>query len=200
MTFEFKPFPNWGYATRKLTEKNLQPITDEVEAILADNSNAVFFAQGGTEEAYQLSDKVCKHLEYLLIKTTRDYSNHMPAYKKDMPPLKCINANLVIQKPGETIVQQRPLGYFHFCLFYRIPYTIANEQRYDADRSGMMELSYTDVTGTIIHMTVPADSSYNGTLILLPWNVSTITYPFRSTTENKLVITGALRAPSQLDK
>jgi hypothetical protein len=193
LTYEFKQFPNWGYCTKQLSEKNLQPIIAEVDSILNQETVGEFNEGGHVEMSYWLSERTRLHLEYLMVSTLREYRQNDPAYlSSNQPKLTVSRVNLYVQQPQESMGLHRFQGAFNWCLFLRVPYTLENERQHDRDRSGLLELSYTDVTGSIIHMAVPADRSWEGRLIIYPGNVSSTVYPFRSTPDARVVLTGAL--------
>lgn len=88
------------------------------------------------------------------------------------------------------------LGVYSFIIFLNIPYNIEEEFKYGPGidsvkpKNGTLEFHYSDFQGRISTMTIPADNSWHGRMILFPADLCHSVNPFYSSDEYRITISG----------
>jgi hypothetical protein len=90
-------------------------------------------------------------------------------------------------------------GAFSFVLWVKIPYTIEEEKQFtnyvpsDRNYAGTFSFYFTNILGLISPWTIPADKTYEGTMILFPAALNHMVYPFYSSDDYRISISGNLK-------
>jgi hypothetical protein len=197
-------FPNFGYAAAKLTEKEMESILAEVNEIQSDFSKAKPMQEGLVGNLQH---------EYAIIKN-RDLLEHM-ARQLILGFAQSFNYKIrpdmeyTLDRPWVNFQRKHefnPLhnhsGNFSFVLWVKIPYTVEEEKKYtnyvleDRNVAGSFSFQYIDILGGLTPWNIPTDKSFEGTMILFPALLNHTVYPFFSSDEYRISISGnmAVRA------
>ena len=138
--------------------------------------------------------------ELNLLKTT--YENYFNRYLKS---LNCCTHNVAFvlnnvwvnfQKKYEFNPIHNHSGVYSFVIWVKVPYKLIDEKQFSPGREANCALSgkfcfvYTDVLGAIHQHTIPVDSSYEGKIILFPAKMSHTVYPFFSSDDYRISVSG----------
>jgi hypothetical protein len=201
---EYEYFNNLGIVKTKLTDSELQPIKDEINEIQNNFFGSVKYNNklaGNIEHQYQLV-KTCKYIEQLIWPYTQVYEQQFDYLKK----INIINQNLPLgldnlvwvnfMKKYEFNPAHYHSGVFSFVLWIDIPYSIEDEIKQNncinSNRRvpGHFEFLYTDSLGKITSFSIPVDKTYNNTLIVFPSSLMHLVYPFATSDEYRISVSG----------
>jgi len=193
---DIRQLPNVGYLEHEFTEKQLRQVWTDVEAIQADFAKATPIQQGlagQIEHSYLLSEKTRLHLEYLMAPLTRRLHEAFPVFERDLtlsPPW--VN----FQKKHEFNPTHLHTGILSWVLWLQIPYTSEEEKAKGPGRgankavNGEFEFVYASITGTLNQYQLPVDKSWEGRLVLFPSQLNHAVYPFYSSDEYRISVSG----------
>jgi hypothetical protein len=195
-------FPNIGFMGCNLSDDEFLPILEEVLEI-----------QKNFSQATPMNDKLIGHIEheYLMTKThslierlaMEMSSRYQIAYQSFKLPekykLSMDGAWVNFQKKHEFNPLHNHSGDFSFVIYVKIPYTIEEETKYTAkvpahfQVPGSFLFHYTDALGQIAPWCIPTDQSYERRMILFPAKMMHTVYPFYSSDDFRISISGNLR-------
>jgi hypothetical protein len=193
-------FPNFGFVGAKLTEAEFAPILAEVAEIQNDFAKAVPMQQslvGQLAHEYKMV-KNHDHLEQLARNLILGFGQAFNYKTRAIEEYKAGDSWVNFQRKGEFNPLHSHSGNFSYVLWVKIPYTIEEEKAAtsyvaeDRNCSGCFTFQYTDVLGSINPWQVPADKSYEGTMILFPALMNHSVHPFFSSDEYRISISGNL--------
>lgn len=201
MNIENYDFPNFGYLVADLPKETLIALSKRIDKIIENPDHEINYSEklvANIKRSYDLSDSK-KILEDHVIELIKEYDRKYPGYilSKD-----CISAEtsigihdvwVNIQKAGEINPNHCHPGIFSFVIWMYVPYTVKDQQINlpGAPVNGLFEFTYTQITGTINHIVLPADRSWQGKICLFPSSMQHCVYPFNSNNPNDLRITVA---------
>ena len=90
-------------------------------------------------------------------------------------------------------------GLYSFAIWHKVPYTMKDEKErlasmMDNDfRAGMFAFFFSDPSGKITQEALPVDKSWEGKVALFPANLNHCVYPFYTSDEYRISISGNLR-------
>ena len=90
-------------------------------------------------------------------------------------------------------------GLYSFVIWHKVPYTMKDEKErlasmMDNDfRAGMFAFFFSDPSGKITQEALPVDKSWEGKVALFPANLNHCVYPFYTSDEYRISISGNLR-------
>lgn len=196
-------FPNYGYLSIKLNDEQVKPILNEVREIEQDFTKAEpanYGLAGNIKKEFRLI-KSKQYLEQLIFPFLNDYdshfrytnsikilSNHLPVFLQET----WVN----FQAKGEFNPIHDHSGIYSFVLWLQIPYTIDDEllSGPGADSldpvSGYFEFQYTSTLGHIQPYKIAADKKMENTLILFPSRLTHQVYPFYSSDDYRISVSG----------
>ena len=203
-------FPNLGFLRSKLTEEELNPIKKEVNEIRLDfenskknNSNLA----GHIKKEYVLT-KCLSHVEKVLLPLVYSYDQAHSGYFANSisvrPPTSIIETIPISLKSLWVNFQEKyefnPLhnhsGILSFVIWLDIPFDITNERNVfpnnkDNDKkAGNFSFTYLDALGGTRIYSIPADKSFNDTVIMFPSTMMHEVYPFYTSDEYRITISG----------
>jgi hypothetical protein len=194
-------FPNQGFIGCTFSDNELLPIIKEIEEMQLDFNSAEPFNNGlvGHIEKEYLLKKSHKALENLVLPL-------VPIYQKKFgradnlinKEFKLTKTWVNFQKKYEFNPVHNHPGIYSFVLWIKIPYTVEEENKYfpvhhtDVNRSGRFSFTYLDVIGQLHSWVIPADKTYEKRLILWPSQLSHEVFPFYSSDEYRISISGNL--------
>ena len=89
-------------------------------------------------------------------------------------------------------------GLYSFLIWHKVPYTMKDEKErlasmMDNDfRAGMFAFFFSDPSGKITQEALPVDKSWEGKVALFPANLNHCVYPFYTSDEYRISISGNL--------
>ena len=104
-----------------------------------------------------------------------------------------------IQKKHEFNPMHMHDGVYSFAIWLKVPYNIEDElkspsvNRSNMPRAGLFSFIYTNIFGEIREAEFPVDRSFEGTIFLFPSCLPHMVYPFTSSNEYRISISGNLR-------
>jgi hypothetical protein len=193
-----RTFPNIGYLTRHLTSDELSPIWGEVIQIKEDFSSAEKFNQelaGNIKKEFLLINNLT-YLENLLLADAQDFIDHNN-YKKEMNSKLCLEYSWInFQTKHEFNPTHNHAGILSFVIWLKIPYSAEQEKNQGPGKDGNtnipghFEFLYTDTLGQIKSLLVACDQSMEGTMLMFPANLMHAVYPFYTSDEYRISISG----------
>jgi hypothetical protein len=209
----YRGFPNLGYLEVKLTEEELAPIKEEIAEIEKDFSKArEHNAQlvGNLEKEYTLfKSKI--HINKVIFKYLKNfdevtgYTQRINILTNDCP--------MVIDDPWVNFQQKHEFnpphnhsGIVSFVIWIKIPYNIEDESSTGVSKksqkplAGQFTFHYTNILGKISHEHIKADKSYEGTLLLFPSELNHSVYPFYTSDEYRISVSGNVKFFTRQDK
>jgi len=195
-------FPNVGFMGCDLSDDEFSPILEEALEI-----------QKNFSQAQPMNDKLIGHIkhEYLIKKTHRlietlamqmsaKYQIAYPSFKlPEKYNLSMDGAWINFQKKHEFNPLHNHSGDFSFVIYVKIPYTIEEEKKYTPHVPELFQVPgsflfhYTDTLGQIAPWCIPTDQSYERRMILFPAKMMHTVYPFYSSDDFRISISGNLR-------
>jgi hypothetical protein len=204
--FEDCSLPNLGFFKKKFETQLLSPIISEINEIKNNNFYAAtkfnHRLAGNIEKEYLLSDNSKDYLSKIIMPLCIEYdqiynyvSNHWSILEKDCPiGISTLWVNF--QKKHEFNPVHNHSGIYSFVIWIDIPYDIADEKNSMSSKHsncnypGHFEFVYTDTFGKIKTFQLPADKSYNNTMVLFPSQLSHVVYPFFTSDEYRITVSG----------
>ena len=95
-----------------------------------------------------------------------------------------------IQKKYEFIPNHTHDGVYSYALWVKIPYDIKEEFNNDHCHASTFEFTYNNVTGSINNLKIPISKEYEGKIIFFPAKLQHCVYPFYTSDENRISISG----------
>lgn len=202
MTTMFGSFPNYGFVRNKVPADLLQKLQSEINNLDRNQNKFNLNLAGNIELEYQLSEHR-QELEDFILPLCADYSamwnnkNTSKDFKPDDLELYTYWAN--IQKKHEFNPMHMHDGVYSFAIWLKVPYNIEDElkspsvNRSNMPRAGMFSFIYTNIFGEIREAEFPVDRSFEGTIFLFPSCLPHMVYPFTSSNEYRISISGNLR-------
>jgi hypothetical protein len=204
---------NIGIIKSQAGPELMKIVGDEVAKIQADFSRAVpknGTLAGNIIHEYQLFDSVTA----LEAKTREMAMMHSEVYgqgidaeflssiastdKSKKPDLRLKNAWVNFQQKGEFNPIHNHTGMYSFVLWYKIPYYENIEASAGPGRlsksnvSGKFAFQYTNILGNIVGAEFPADKKWEGIILLFPAQLHHQVYPFYSSNNYRISISGNL--------
>jgi hypothetical protein len=193
-------FPNFGFVGAKLTEEEFAPILAEVAEIQEDFAKAVPMQKslvGQLAHEYKMV-KNHDHLEKLARNLIGGFAQAFSYKTRPLEEYKAGESWVNFQRKGEFNPLHSHSGNFSYVLWVNIPYTIEEEKEAtsyvleDRNCSGNFTFQYLDVLGCINPWAIPADKTYEGTMILFPALLNHQVHPFFSSDGYRISISGNL--------
>ena len=201
--YKWHHFPNYGYITSKLSDDILSPVWEEVKKIQKDFSKAIpenYNLVGNIEKEYALfdcKDLLEKKLGFLLDEYYRVF-NYDKIYNitTDKLPIKLNRLWVNFQKKHEFNPIHKHSGVLSFVIWLDIPYDIRDEMEYYSSKksnlplAGQFQFQCINALGKISSFEIPVDKSYNGMICLFPSEMHHCVYPFYTSDEYRITVSG----------
>ena len=209
----YQEFPNIGYLEVKLSEEELTPIKEEIAEIQKDFSQAREHNTqivGNLEKEYTLfKSKI--HLNNVVFKYLKNfdavtnYTQKINVLTDDCP--------MIIDDPWVNFQQKHEFnpphnhgGIVSFVIWIKIPYNIEDEtatvvsKKAQTPLAGQFSFHYTNVLGKISHYHIPADNSFEGTLLIFPSELNHSVNPFYTSDDYRISVSGNVKFLTNQDK
>ena len=104
-----------------------------------------------------------------------------------------------IQRKGEFLPIHNHSGIYSFVIWSDVPFNMADEACYspnpttDKNRAGHFQFLYTDALGKITTLNLPVDKKWEGRICLFPAELNHQVYPFYSSDDVRVSISGNIR-------
>ena len=104
-----------------------------------------------------------------------------------------------IQRKGEFLPVHNHSGVYSFVIWVDVPFSMEDESMSspnpttDKNRSGYFQFLYTDALGKITTLNLPVDKKWEGRMCLFPSELHHQVYPFYSSDDVRVSISGNLR-------
>ena len=193
MKITYNTMQNYGYLEFKFEELELKPIRDEIQKIRDENftrHRADVELVSNFANEYTLPE--CHdYVENLLMPVALDYYKNSGLWLDSVvvdnygvnTTLKMTPLWVNFQKKHEFNPIHKHSGVLSFVIWIDIPYKIEDEQYIKSDKSvsispGCFSFLYTDILGKIKPHLIPADCTYNNSMVLFPAGLNHCVYPF----------------------
>lgn len=198
-----KTLPNIGYIIDDVPEKLFFSLKEECEIANKARYDTLIkkeiFISGltskGVTKHYYLQKNLDEFFEFIFHMCSL-YQKEFPDY---MSKLKILSNNVpfYFQKPWINIQEKYeylPIhshdGVFSYVIWMKIPYDINQEIKNEHQKTSKFEFIYNDIVGNICNFDIPIDSNYEGKIMMFPSSLNHCVYPFCSSNENRISISG----------
>ena len=196
-------FNQFGAYSAKLRPEDLTPLTSEIEKIKNNPENATQWNKklaGNIRKEFVLTD--CReYMERYLLPLIAEYDksvNYLNSINilTGNYPLVLENIWVNFQEKTEFNPIHSHSGIYSFVIWIKIPYTIEDEIKLSPGHNSNMPVAgtfnfyYVNDLGRISHKTIPADSSYENTIMVFPSQLNHCVYPFYSSDEYRISVSG----------
>lgn len=199
-------FRNIGYLLHKLDDNDMKVISSKIKDIeknfnAADKMNYQLIGQIENEFSIYNEDTK-KEAETFLKKAVSEYDKNF-SYLRDKArvlsreySLDLNNLWVNFQKKHEFNPCHNHDGVYSFVIWYKIPYSIEDEMKNspgknaNSNLAGHFEFSFTNSLGNIWQESLPVDKSWEGTLCLFPSEMIHTVYPFYSSDDYRITVSG----------
>jgi len=203
MNYILQEFPNIGFVGASFTDEELAPIKKEIQTIKNNFEN---FSKNNDELAgnivneYKIIDSRNCVSELILPYIKLHNDNYH--YLKDMNilsescPIVLDRCWVNFQKKHEFNPNHNHSGVMSFVIWIDIPYTVDEEKiagpgKYgNLNVAGQFEFQYINSIGTVSSYIIETDKSYNNKMILFPSKMIHCVYPFYSSDEFRISVSG----------
>jgi hypothetical protein len=195
-----------GFLSFQFSQKDLEPVNDEIFKILKNFKNANEYNDqliGHIDKEFEIIDSK-KYLESLLMPFAVEYDknfNYISTVNTltSNVPLVLDNCWVNFQKKSEFNPIHNHSGIFSFVIWLKIPYSEEKEMMQSPGKKSIKNLSgkfsfhYTDILGGVASFDVNDDIFQENTMILFPSKLSHSVFPFYSSDEYRISISGNLK-------
>jgi hypothetical protein len=118
--------------------------------------------------------------------------------KGKIPSLKLNSVWVNFQQKGEFNPLHNHTGLYSFVLWYKVPYyenieaTASPGRRSKNNLAGKFEFQYTNILGNITGIQIPVDKQWEGQMLLFPSLLNHQVYPFFSSNDYRISVSGNL--------
>jgi hypothetical protein len=196
-------FPNIGFLKINLSNEQVEPIRKEIQHIKKNFQSATKannYLAGNILREYKIVESQ-EYLENLLKDYVQEYENNFRYLRQcdllsDNRPLILNHAWVNFQEKYEFNPIHDHSGVFSFVIWIRIPYSIEEEKQFSPGYQSRFPLAghfcfyYTNSLGNICHYDIPADQTFENTLLLFPAKMQHGVHPFYTTNEYRVSVSG----------
>lgn len=189
-------FPNLGYTKNVLTETQLFPINAEINKIKNDFEHSIpnnTLLAGNINREYGMVD-CYSYAEQLLLPYMKEYQSSFDYYKDRNVKLNSLWVNY--QRKHEFNPLHTHIGILSFVIWVNIPFTNEEEAAVAPGRysnmfsPGNFQFVFSDSIGNINKHLIPADKSYENTMLVFPATLNHQVHPFYSSNEYRISVSG----------
>lgn len=195
--------PGVGFLHAKFTDKQLQPIRNEVDEMLKNNFRMSKRRNqdlaGNIEHEYEIKCK--NYVSDLVLPLTQEFESRWKyisgmGYLTENRPIVLDGVWANFQKKHEFNPPHIHLGILSFVIWLNIPYDIEDEKSVNQSRDsalnipGHFQFLYTSSLGKISQCNIPVDKKFNGTIALFPSEMVHAVYPFTTSDDYRITIAG----------
>jgi hypothetical protein len=204
MKVEQKNFPNYGYSISALPEDVLDVIKKEISNLQTSNKDKIYKNLAGHLESQYYLKESRDVLTPVILELANEYLlswNYESEILRNNPTVKAISFKLDhiwanLQKKTEYNPLHSHTGVFSFVAWINIPYDLETEMNMPNVSSSNNPLAttfnfvYTNVFGEISTLPFFAEKKHEGTIIFFPAKLKHLVYPFLTSDEHRITISG----------
>lgn len=192
---------NLAYIKAKISDETLRQIKDEAEFILKNQNKFKKYNKklaGNLEKEYSI-DKSQKILKPYLFTLANEFHKHLNE-NENYPNWVITDMWINFQKKYEYNPLHNHVGDLSFVLWVQIPYSLDEEmslvncKNSNTPSNSLFEFIYTTPLGRIKGYPINVDKTYEGTIIIFPSNSHHTVYPFYTSNDYRISISGNLVA------
>lgn len=196
-------FANYGFVRDTVPSELLEKLKNEIAQLDITTTDTISYNLAGNIETERQLSAHKDELETYVLELCRQYenawglANTSKDLRSDNLEMYVYWANL--QKKHEFNPMHTHDGTYSFVIWLKIPFKIADElatpisNKTNMPRSGMFSFLYTNVFGEIREAEFPVDESYEGTIFLFPASFTHTVYPFSTSDDYRISISGNLK-------
>lgn len=204
MTALFGSFANYGFVRDNVPTALLAALKEEVNTIDPTSTENRFNGNlaGNIESEFTLT-KNKEALEKYILSLCAQYRNNWDMRHTGKPlaaeDLELQSYWVNFQKKHEFNPMHTHDGLYSFAIWLKVPYTMQQELEQPMSRAanmprpGMFCFIYTNIFGEIREAEFPVDNSYEGVIFLFPSCLPHTVYPFSTSDEYRISISGNIR-------
>ena len=192
-------FKNLAYVKSKVSSSTLEELKQEAKFIL-ENSNQ--FKKCNKELAGNLEKEYLTHksqeiLKPYLISLANEFHKHLEE-NEHYPQWDITGLWINFQKKYEHNPLHNHTGVLSFVIWVQIPYSLKDELSYpncinsNSPSNSLFEFIYTNFLGKVSTSDIHLDKSWEGTIIMFPSSLNHMVYPFYTSNEYRISISGNL--------
>lgn len=190
-----------GFIGCELSDEEFLPLLKEINEVQSNFENAEPFNKnlvGQLKHEYRLT-KNRASLENIAITMAQEYS------KAYLPDSAASAKNFVLNEYWVNFQRKHEFNPFHnhdgefvFVIYVKIPYTMEEEKAATSyvdpkiNRAGYFSFLFTTPLGEITAFEIPADKTFERRMILFPARLNHQVYPFYSSDEFRITVSGNL--------
>ena len=204
-------FTNIGVLGSTLPEDVFQLLKTSIDALTKDSETYNTRLVGHIREEYSL-DHINDLISNYIIALANAWSDAHPGYISGFEEAHK-NNNYELQLTSLWVNKQKKYEFnplhthpsvLSFVIWVKIPYRLEDEINYFPPVSGSQSdrgdvhtskfcFVFTDALGSIKQLPIPVDSSYEGTILMFPSVLNHIVYPFYTSDEYRISVSGNIR-------
>jgi hypothetical protein len=197
LKYEIKNPPNVGYLLIDVPQPLIDILNQERNKIQLNFNKGVTYKKnlaGHIKKEYEIIDSK-KSLDDFVVIAANEYSK---VYKSVPVNLRPMNAWINFQEKYEYNPIHNHNGKLSFVIWLDIPYTFDEENQQELSKDatehtvGCFQFVYSSILGQISTELLPVDKSYNGKMIIFPAEFIHCVYPFYTSDEYRVSISGNL--------
>jgi len=201
MTSAFGHFSNFGFVRDTVPPELLDELQAEIDSI--DLAEPIKDKLAGNLETSYVLEKSRTNLEKFVLGLANAYSVGFDATQTgknltgDNLSLRLFWVNF--QRKHEFNPIHMHDGDFSFVIWLKVPYKLADEvnmprsKNSNMPRGGMFSFFYTNIFGEIREAEFPIDELWEGQILLFPACLQHMVYPFASTDDVRVSISGNIK-------
>jgi hypothetical protein len=205
MKYNINGLSNYGFISAKFSDVELAPIKAEIDNIQKnfdsyENQNYNMNLAGNIKREYLLTESK-QYMEQLLMPLFVAYDKDFNYIKKfriltHNVPIVLESCWVNYQKKYEFNPVHNHNGILSFVIWTNVPYDMKEELKLspgaksNLNSAGMFSFLYSDATGTIRSHDIPVDKSMENTIIVFPSSSLHMVYPFFSSDEYRISVSG----------
>lgn len=197
MNFSHISLPNPGVTISQLPENLYSSILKEADDILLNSSLYLNYNSrlaGNIEKQYELKKSI-SILQPYLNEMCKSYTFHWNYYQKE-EDFKLTHLWVNFQQKNEFNPIHHHNGIFSFVCWLKIPYTIEDElhtshvKDTNSKAASTFQFIYPNILGQLTLETLYVDKDWSGRIILFPAHLSHCVYPFTTSDDYRISISG----------
>jgi hypothetical protein len=189
------------YLQTKISDDDLVYLKEEAKNILENESQFKKYNKtlaGNIEKEYKL-EKTQQILNPYLFDLANKYIEYFEHKQKYQDWWDTTDMWINFQKKYEHNPLHNHGGKFSFVLWVQIPYELKEElvipncQYSNTPTNSLFSFVYTNVFGEVINNIISVDKYYEGTIIMFNSNLKHLVYPFHTSNDYRISISGNLK-------
>ena len=189
--------PNNGCILINIPKELFNKLKAEAEHAMKENPTMVSGLTGnGVPAHFDLKDDNLEELNNFVMSIVKKYFDTNKLYSKalksltDNTPLVCGRPWFNFQKKYQFLPNHTHDGVLSYSAWINIPYDKKDEHTHGQEAAGCFEFSYQAVNGQWASQKMFIDKSFEGTLLVFPSNLPHCVYPFYSSDEYRISMSG----------